>query len=64
MNHVLSEVECVRTMALYRYFSQDRSTLPKRIMGESSTLTQNDLEKPNAKVKHNIECEAAKLQKA
>ena len=33
-------------------------------MGESSTLTQNDFEKPNAKVKHSIECEAAKLQKA
>ena len=56
--------EHVKTMVLYRYFSQDGPTLPRKITGESSALTQKDLEKANAKVKRSIEREVAKPQKA
>ena len=49
--------ERVKTMALNRYFSQDRPRLPKKITGGSFALTQNDLEKANAKVKHSIKRE-------
>ena len=45
------------------FFSQDRPTLLRKITCESSTLTQKDLEKANAKVKRSIEHEAAKPQK-
>ena len=50
-------------MALYKFFLQDGPTLPRKITCESSTLTQKDLEKANAKVKPSIEREAAKPQK-
>ena len=51
-------------MALYKCFSQDGPTLPRKITCESSALTQKDLEKANAKVKRSIEREATKPQKA
>ena len=55
---------CKDRVALYKYFSQDGPTLPRKIMCESSTLTQKDLEKANVKVKRSIEREATKPQKA
>ena len=55
---------CKDRMALYKYFSQDGPTLPRKIMCKLSALTQKDLEKANAKVKCSIEREAAKPQKA
>ena len=42
---------------------KDGPTLLRKIACESSTLTQKDLEKTNAKVKRSIEREAAKSQK-
>ena len=54
--------ERVKTMALYKFFSQDRPRLPRKITCESSALTQKDLEKANAEVKRSIKCEAVKPQ--
>ena len=50
-------------MALYKFFSQDGPTLPRKIMCESCTLTHKDFEKANAEVKRSIKRGAAKPQK-
>ena len=54
-------VECHWSLNMKR--QKDGPTLPRKITCYSSTLTQKDLEKTNAKVKRSIEREAAKSQK-
>ena len=51
-------------MALFRYFSRESTALPTIQTCESSSLTEKDLEKANARVKRSIEGEGTKPEKA